>query len=215
MMDMPRIALAVVVLAAPGALAQPELPEGPPPGAEVLPDPVIPSPPPAQPEPGEQPSEAMELDALFAALSVADAQSAKSLQRKIMSEWARSESDADTLLLSRATKAREREDYEGALLFLDDLTRLSPDFAEAWNRRATVHFLREDYGRAVADIARVLAIEPRHFGALSGLGIILDRLERDADALAAFRRALEIHPHLEGAAEAVERLTPIVEGQEL
>ena len=93
--------------------------------------------------------------------------------------------------------------------------RLAPEFAEGWNRRATVHFLRGDYGASVADIMRVLELEPRHFGALSGLGIILDRLDRKSEALAVFRRALEIHPHLDGASEAVDRLTPTVEGQEL
>lgn len=214
MLDLVRASL-VLVLAAPLAAAQPVMPQDPPPGAELLPDPVIPAVPPIQPDPGEEPAEAMALDGLFAALSIADEGSAEPLQRKIMSELARNESDALTLLLSRATKAMEAEEYDKALVFLDDLVRLDPRFAEAWNRRATVYFLQENYGRSVADIARVLALEPRHFGALSGLGIILDRLDREAEALDVFRRALEIHPHLEGAAEAVERLTPIVEGREL
>ena len=215
MMDVARPALALcLVLAAPVAAAQPALPDDAP-GAGVLPDPVIPSPAPDQPEPGERPEEAMGMDGLFAALASADPQSAKPIQQKIMAEWARNDSDAMTLLLSRATKAMEAEDHDKALTFLDDLVRLAPDYAEAWNRRATVHFMRGDYGRSVADIARVLSLEPRHFGALSGLGIILDRLDRDAEALRVFRRALDIHPHLEGAQEAVERLVPAVEGRAL
>ena len=214
MMDVLRASLVVLALAAPAA-AQPALPERGP-GAEMLPDPVMPAPAPGQPEPGAEPDgEAMALDALFAALRTADAETAKPLQQKIMSEWARSDSDAMTLLLSRATKAMKAEKLDKALTFLDDLVRLAPGYAEAWNRRATVHFMRGDYGRSVADIARVLALEPRHFGALSGLGIMLDRLDREAEALAVFRRALEIHPNLEGAREAVERLIPEVEGRPL
>ncbi|MEM1343112.1 MAG: tetratricopeptide repeat protein [Pseudomonadota bacterium] len=180
-------------------------------------EPVVPTVPPAQPEMGALPEIDFdgEVDALLAALSVADESSWQPLQQKIMALWARSESAAMTFLLSRATRAMEAGEHEDALEFLDDLVRLAPDFAEAWNRRATVHFMMENYGPSVADIQRTLALEPRHFGALAGLGIILDRLDQDAQALQVFRRALEIHPHLQGAKEAVERLSPEVDGREL
>lgn len=210
----PSLPLLLLLLAAPAA-AQPVVPDEDPPAAEILPDPVVPSPAPAQPEPGAEPEAALDLDALLTALARADARTAEPLQRKIMSEWARDESDAMTLLLTRATRAMKADDLDRALGFLDDLVRLAPDFAEGRNRRATIHFMRKDYGRAVADIQRVLALEPRHFGALSGLGIILDRLERKPEALRVFRRALAIHPHLAGAQAAVDRLTPVVEGQPL
>ncbi|MGF1501890.1 MAG: hypothetical protein ACFBSD_08735 [Paracoccaceae bacterium] len=181
-----------------------------------------PAPPPmTAPEPLQEPAAApiidqsAELDALYKALATSGAGEWKPLQQQIQALWSRSESAAMTLLLSRASKAMEEQNYEKALVFLNDLVRLAPDFAEGWNRRATLYFLQKEYGRSVADIQRTLALEPRHFGALAGLGIILDRLDQDADALRVFRRALEIHPHLEGAKEAIERLEPEVEGREL
>ncbi len=210
-------ALVVVAVAlAPGwASAQAQIlpPEPEPP--IVIPDPPEPLQAPDEPEGEDAADRAEALDALFAALAVSGEREWQPLQQRIMAAWARSESPTMTLLLARATKAMREEDYDTALRFLDDLIRLAPDFAEAWNRRATVHFLREDYGRSVADIQRTLALEPRHFGALAGLGIILDRLDQDADAYRVFERALEIHPHLEGAKEAIERLERDVKGRRL
>lgn len=200
------LALGVSVPAAPQMVApEPEPPVALPPVPERLV-------PPAEPEEEDR---AAALDALFAALAASGEQEWQPLQQQIMATWARSESPSMTLLLARATRAIEAKDYDTALLFLDDLVRLAPSYAEAWNRRATVYFLQQRYGHSIADIQRTLALEPRHFGALAGLGIILDRLDRDADAYRVFKRALEIHPHLEGAREAVERLEPDVVGRDL
>ncbi|MGF1445688.1 MAG: tetratricopeptide repeat protein [Pikeienuella sp.] len=185
------------------------------------PDPEPPVIIPAPPEPLQAPDEpdfedrAASLDALFAALATAGEHEWEPLQQQIMAVLARSDSPTMTFLLSRGTKAMRERDYDTALLFLDDLVRLAPDFAEGWNRRATVHFLMENYAQSVADIQRTLVLEPRHFGAMAGLGIILDRLEQDAEAYRVFQRALEIHPNLEGAKEAVSRLEPDVRGRDL
>jgi Flp pilus assembly protein TadD len=84
---------------------------------------------------------------------------------------------------------------------------------EAWNRRATVHYLKQDYGHALADLRQVLAREPRHFGALSGLGLILQDIGDDKHALQAYRKALEIDPHLENIPEVVKTLSEKVEGR--
>lgn len=205
------IATLILCLAALQAPAQVLLPE---PEQPVQ----IPEAPDGLPEPDEldvEEAEADSLDALFAALAISGEDDWEPLQQQIMARWARSKSPSMTLLLARATRAMEAKDYDEALTFLDDLVRLAPDYSEAWNRRATVHFLREDYGQSVADIQRTLALEPRHFGALAGLGIILDRLEQDDQAYRVFKRALEIHPHLEGAQEAIDRLAPKVEGRPL
>lgn len=193
------------------SVAQVAPPDDPP----AMPEPMVPVVPPQAPLQAPEPGGEMELDSLLAALSVSSEDEWKPLQQKIQALWARSDSAAETLLLSRATKAMEDGDEDKAMEFLDDLVRLAPDFAEGWNRRATLHFMREEYGASVADIARTLELEPRHFGAMAGLGIILDRLDRDEEALRVFRRALKIHPHLEGAKDAVERLEPEVEGRPL
>ena len=91
----------------------------------------------------------------------------------------------------------------------------SPDFAEAWNARATAYYMAGEFGPSVADIARVLTLNPRHFGALSGLAMILEESGKPEKALEVYRAALAIHPHLQGATEAVERLETEAEGQEL
>ena len=155
------------------------------------------------------------LDALFARLAQKDYPDWLSVQNEIWARWSQSGSPAMDLLLMRAESAMENGRFELALRFLDDLVRLAPDFAEGWNKRATVYFLLGEYGRSVADIQRTLALEQRHFGALSGLGTILERLGDKKGAMRAYRRGLEVHPNLPGAAEGVERLAPDVDGREL
>lgn len=156
-----------------------------------------------------------ELDTLFRRLATSSDTDWQSIQNRIWAIWSRSGSDSMDFLLARAMAAMQAQDYELALRFLDDLVRLDPGFAEGWNKRATVYFLLGEYGRSVADIERTLALEPRHFGALSGLGMILERLGDKKGALTAYRRGLEVHPHLQGAIEAVERLAPDVDGRSL
>ncbi len=155
------------------------------------------------------------LDALFARLALNDSPDWQSVQNEIWAQWSQSGSPAMDLLLRRAESAMENGQFELALRFLDDLVRLAPDFAEGWNKRATVYFLLGEYGRSVADIERTLALEQRHFGALSGLGMILERLGDKKGAMRAYRRGLVVHPNLPGAAEGVERLAPDVDGREL
>ncbi|MFK7944174.1 MAG: hypothetical protein AB8B85_14850 [Paracoccaceae bacterium] len=155
------------------------------------------------------------LDALFDRLAQEDADDWERVQNEINTIWNKSGSDSMDLLARRADKAMATKDYETALLHLDDLTRLAPDFAEGWNKRATVYFLQEEYGPSLDNIARTLRLEPRHFGALSGLGIILDRLGDSEGALAAFRRASRLHPNLDGAQEGIKKLSREVDGERL
>ena len=95
------------------------------------------------------------------------------------------------------------------------MVEIKPDYVEAWNRRATVHFLKKDYGASLADIRQVLAREPRHFGALSGLGLIMQELGEEKRALDVFRRAMELHPHIERIPDLVKSLTEKVEGRDI
>jgi tetratricopeptide (TPR) repeat protein len=209
--------LAVAVgLTVPPAAAQPSAPQpGPESKAEPEPEPEFQLD--SQPQsPGDEAARnRARLDALFALLAQHDSPDWLSVQNEIWALWSHSGSPAMDLLLMRAESAMESDRFELALRFLDDLVRLAPDFAEGWNKRATVYFLLGEYGRSVADIQRTLALEQRHFGALSGLGMILERLGDKNGAMRAYRRGLEVHPKLPGAAEGVERLAPDVDGREL
>ena len=154
------------------------------------------------------------LDTLFSALKIApDDASAKAIEDRIWAVWVSSGSDTCNLLMSRVKAATENKDYDLAIKLLDSVIALKPGYVEAWNRRATVYYLKQDYGHAIADIAEVLAKEPRHFGALSGLGLMLQDIGDDKHALEAFRKALAIDPHLDNLPETVKTLSEKVEGR--
>ena len=157
------------------------------------------------------------LDTLFEALKIApDDASAKAIEDRIWAMWMSSGSDTCNLLMGRVKAAT---DAEGSTIspssFSTPSSSSSPTYVEAWNRRATVYYLKKDYGHALADIREVLAREPRHFGALSGLGLILQEIGDDKHALEAYRRALAIDPHLEHVAEVVKTLREKVEGRDI
>jgi len=157
---------------------------------------------------------AEELDRLFADLVELDeADAAEPVAAQIRRLWARSGSDSMDLLLNRGREAMSAEDYDRARAHLSALTRLAPDFAEGWNAVATLNFIEEKYGTAVAQIERVLAIEPRHFSALSGLALILERTDQPIAAMKAWRRVNELYPGLKNAQDAIDRLSPDVDGK--
>ena len=156
------------------------------------------------------------LDFLFGALKAApDEVSAKHVEAKIWAIWLHTPSDTVTLLMTRAKAAMDAQNSDVALKLLDAVVRLRPDYIEGWNRRATLHYLRNDYAHSLADIEQVLAREPRHFGALAGLGMIMQDLGDDTRALEAFRKALSVNPHLEKVPELVKILSEKVEGREI
>jgi len=127
--------------------------------------------------------------------------------------WSRSGSDTANLLMSRAVSAMQKKNVELALRLFDKMVVIEPEWAELWHRRATARYLQDDPDGAVEDLANALAREPRHFGALVGLGLILHNSSQNALALKAFRRALEIHPHLEDIKTIYEKLELAVDGQ--
>jgi tetratricopeptide (TPR) repeat protein len=150
---------------------------------------------------------------LFEKLAAAETpDQALSIGQKIQAKWLESGSDTVDALMSRAAVALRANKYGLALDLLDVVVTLKPDFAEGWNRRATVFYVQQDFGRSLADIERTLALEPRHWGALSGLAIIQRRIGEDDKALTTFRRALEINPGLKNAKEAVDELEKEAEG---
>ncbi|MEL7429170.1 MAG: hypothetical protein AAFN43_04135 [Pseudomonadota bacterium] len=90
---------------------------------------------------------------------------------------------------------------------------IAPDFAEGWNRRATLYFLMDDYSNSLADIETTLALEPRHFGALSGLAAIMQRIGREKDALDTWYKVLEVYPANKQAQQAVIILEDALAGR--
>jgi tetratricopeptide (TPR) repeat protein len=167
-----------------------------------------------KPEPPR--TRAQTLDDLYARLAASkDAEETAGLIAAIDRLELVSGSDAGDLIMARAIAAMGTKNYEIALALLDKLVDLDPQWAEAWNKRATVRFLLYDDNGSMEDIAHVLKIEPRHFGALSGMGMIFERRGFRDDALRAYRRALEIAPQLESLKNSVDRLTKAVQGQDL
>src|SRR4051794_6053490 len=156
------------------------------------------------------------LDFLFGALKAApDADSAKLVEGRIWALWVASGSDTANLLMSRVKTATDSSDLDLALQLLDALVKLKPDYVEAWNRRATIHYMRKEFSQSMQDIRQVLSREPRHFGALSGLGMILQEFGEDKQALEVFRRALEVHPNLQRIPDLVKSLSEKVEGRDI
>ena len=166
-----------------------------------LPDPSAPA------APAAALSRAEQLDSLFTELKAApDAITAKLAEDAIMALWLQSGSDTVDLLMSWGVKAIAAKDYPQALDILDRVVTLKPDYAEGWNKRATVYYLTDQYGRSISDIEHVLVLEPRHFGALVGLGSIFRDLGEDQRAIEAFKQALALDPHLANAQKALDRL---------
>jgi tetratricopeptide (TPR) repeat protein len=156
------------------------------------------------------------LDFLFGALKAApDDVSARHVEARIWAIWLQTPSDTVGLLMSRSKAALDAHQADVALKLLDAVIKLRPDYVEAWNRRATLYYLQNDYARSLADIQQVLTREPRHFGALAGLGMIMQDLGEDKRALDAFRKALEVNPHLEKVPELVKSLSEKVEGRDI
>lgn len=156
------------------------------------------------------------LDFLFGALKVApDETSAKHVEARIWAQWLQTPSDTAALLMMRAKAAMDAHQTDAALKLLDALIKLRPDYIEAWNRRATLYYLRNDYAHSLQDIEQVLIREPRHFGALAGLGMIMQDLGDDKRALDAFRKALAVNPHMDKVPELVKTLSEKVEGRDI
>lgn len=144
------------------------------------------------------------LDRLFEQLKKdPKASSSGATARMIWREWTASGSKSIDLLMAWAATAMRSKNYAKAEDLLDQVVVLNPEFAEGWNRRATLYFTKLDYSRSLADIEKTLALEPRHFGALSGLAVIMQRLNRNQDALKAWYRVLEIYPANKAAQDAV------------
>jgi tetratricopeptide (TPR) repeat protein len=123
--------------------------------------------------------------------------------------WSRSGDAAVDALMARGVEEMQAQDYRAAIATFSEVVKRRPQFAEGWNKRATVYYLAGEHEKSVADCAEVLKRNPGHFGALSGLGQIYMQLERYEDALEWFRKALAVNPNLVGVEfniKGIERL---------
>ena len=138
---------------------------------------------------------------------------AQMIEQAIWQLWHISGTEAVDGLMVRGLNAMATGDHGRALAAFDEMVGLAPEFAEAWNKRATIHYLIGEYRKSINDIERTLALEPRHFGALSGLGLVYLALDREERALEAFEAALKIHAHLPGAETNIKALHDKLKGK--
>ena len=155
------------------------------------------------------------LDGLFGRLAGPDAADARVAEAAIWQVWSITGTEEAILPFRRGIAAYGEGRLADALALFTEVTRMAPDFAEGWNKQATVLFRLGRHDESALAIARTLALEPRHFGALAGLGLVRRAQGRDAEALAAFERGLAVHPHMDAIAGLARELRGRVRGRDI
>jgi tetratricopeptide (TPR) repeat protein len=154
------------------------------------------------------------LDKLFADLKrERNEKAAERIAGQIWEQWFKSGSASIDLMMMWAQRAIEQQKYDVALDFLDEVITLSPTYAEGWNRRATLHFMMSNYSKSMSDIDHTLSLEPRHFGALSGMAQILKASGKKELALKAYQQVLDIYPMMRSAQTEVATLSEELAGE--
>ena len=147
------------------------------------------------------------LDGLFRDLKAAQSpQLVRQIELQIWARWFETGSEEMDRMLLAGDRALSMGQYNRSYALLNGVIELRPDLSEGWNRRATLRYLMGDYEGSIADIDETLKLEPRHFGALSGLGLCHLRLGNEEEALEAFERALIHNPHMQGVKQNVKEL---------
>lgn len=164
---------------------------------------------------GEQ-THKQKLDQLFSELKRAqNERSAARIASRIMEEWTNSGSSSIDLMMEWSKKAMEEQKFDVALDFLDQVVAMRPDYAEGWNRRATVHFMMQNFAKSMADIEQTLELEPRHFGAIAGMAQIFKARGNKQMAFDAYQRVLEIYPMMRNAQNEVATLSEELAGESI
>lgn len=170
----------------------------------------------AEPPKAEAPQVRGTLDDLFRRLKDAkNPQEAKTIATQIERRFARSGSDTADLLAARANEVFAEGEVAIAVEIMDRALVLKPDWAEGYHRRATMFFAMDDMTRAMIDLNAALAREPRHFGALTGMGLVFQRLGDEKRAFIAYQKAYEINPSLESVKTILDRMEPDVKGRDI
>jgi tetratricopeptide (TPR) repeat protein len=160
-------------------------------------------------------AQSADLDTLFEQLADAEGEEMNRIEGEIWAEWSKSGSPSMDLLLTRGRMAMEVGEYSVAVEHFTALIDHAPDFAEGWNARATAYYNMGQFGPSIDDIAHVLSLNPRHFGALSGLASILEQIGHPEDALKALQEVKSIHPHRDGLEDEMKRLEKEIGGATL
>jgi tetratricopeptide (TPR) repeat protein len=189
------------------AQAGPQIPEAAPQAPEAAPE--------APPTAGGKAASEAKLDQLMAELAQPGRQDWERIQAQITRIWSHSGSPAMDLLLARGNEALAAEDYPLAVEHFSALIDHAPDFAEGWNGRATAYFMMGEYSLSIADVEHVLVLNPRHFGALAGLGFMLEELDEPRLALRALEEAQKLNPNQPNVKDAVSRLEKMTGDAEL
>ena len=154
------------------------------------------------------------LSVLFDRLqSTKDETEAAEVTRWIWAIWIESENETINTLMAKGIEEMSRQNFVEAVTTFTNVVEADPNFAEGWNKRATVYYLMGEYSASILDVEQTLALEPRHFGALSGLGLIYLALGDGWKALKAFEGALKVNPHLTSAQIHVEELRKYLHGK--
>lgn len=153
------------------------------------------------------------IDEMFERLAAAaSAEEARRIEARIATEWSKSGSPAIDLLWQRGRDALDEGDAQAAIEHFTAAIDHAPGFAEAWHGRATAYFLADLHGPALDDIRETLVLNPRHFGAMRGLAIIMELIGDEETSVEVIDRILAIHPFMEDVAEARNRLTLRLDG---
>ncbi len=157
-----------------------------------------------------------DLNALFDRLRTAKTEEeAKVVNAMIEVAMLQSGSDTIDLLMFRALSAIQNQDTALAMDLLDSVIALKPDYAEGWNKRATLYFMKRDYGKAISDVEMVLRLQPRHYPALIGLAQMMNELGDTKRALEALKRVLLIYPLDSAVSKEVDELQSTLGGRDL
>ena len=155
-----------------------------------------------------------ELDALFARLLITDNQAeAVGITNRIWTVWRAHDDDQIMTLMSRGMRSMRAANLTKAVEHFSEVIRIDPQFAEGWNARATAYYNMGEYGLSTRDVKATLRLEPRHFGALSGQGMIYMALDNLDDALFFFERALDVNPHMHQLIPSIEKIKQALAGR--
>lgn len=156
------------------------------------------------------------LEELFQTLrSTDDLNRVGSAEQAIWEIWMESGDEQTDELIRQGAMQMQFRQYGAALSMFNAVIEAKPDFAEGWNKRATLYYLMGEYEKSIADCEKTLALEPRHFGALFGLGLLHTALNHEQKAIDAFERALMVHPHLQSAPEFIQQLRARLKSREI